>query len=90
MKRNVVYESRFDNELKKIEPDFERADSLIRGIEWVLQRCPEFGTNINKDPPVWFIPAIDVFDLPYVIYYTFNSQKVFMLSFCLADEAKDR
>lgn len=80
MKRNVIREKQFEDELAVLEPDFSRADDLIRGLEWVLQRDPTIGDLVNSDPPVWFVPALDVFDLPYVIYYTFSSTKVFFLS----------
>lgn len=85
MKRDVSYEHEFDAELKGIEDDFERADKLIQGIEWVLQRDPESGTKVSTNPPVWFIPAIEVVDLPYVIFYTFDDRKVCMLSIRVAD-----
>lgn len=80
MKRNVIYEKQFTAELAAIEPDSERADDLIRGIEWVLQREPTYGTRVNSDPPVWFVPACDLYDLPYVIYYTFDAKKIYLLS----------
>ncbi len=80
MKRNIVYEKQFDVELATIEPDSERADDLIRGIAWVLQRDPRHGTRVTSDPPVWFVPACDLYDLPYVIYYTFDEKKVYFVS----------
>jgi hypothetical protein len=80
MKRNVIYEKQFEDELAAIEPDSERADDLIRGIEWVLQRDPNHGTRVHSDPPVWFVPACDLYDLPYVLYYTFDAKKIHFLS----------
>lgn len=69
-----------------IQPDTERADDFVRGVMWVLQRDPQSGTYLsNSDPPVWFVPAPDLFDLPYVMYYTFDQKKVFMLSIRPAD-----
>lgn len=78
--RSVYYEERFDAELLAVCSDFERADELIRGIEWVLCRDPEFGERVSDDCNVWAIALPDVLTLPFVMYYTFSEQYVFMLS----------
>ena len=87
MKRNIIYEKQFEDELKALEPDSERADDLIRGIEWILQRHPRHGTPVSvSDPPLWFVPAADLFGLSYVIYYTYSDKKIYFLSIRVAEE----
>jgi hypothetical protein len=86
--RSVVYEERFERELAAISADFERADDLLRGIEWVLSRNPEFGDRLSPDADIWAIAIPDVFSLPFVIYYTFSKTHVFMLSIHLELSAR--
>lgn len=78
--RSVYYEDRFDAELLALCSDFERADELIRGIEWVLCRDPRFGDSVSGDSDVWAIALPDVLSIPFVIYYTFSDSAVYMLS----------
>ncbi len=77
--RSVSYEPLFDEKLRAIQPDFERADAFIQGVEWLLSRKPEAGTQIGGTA-VWCIPAADVFVKPLMIFYTFTATKVHMLS----------
>jgi hypothetical protein len=76
--RDIVKNSRFEQELAAIEPHIERADEFLEGVEMVLARLPQCGTQIG-DSHVWFIPGWTV-DL--AIYYTFDADRVILLSIC--------
>jgi len=78
--RTVVYDKTFDAALEAIEPSFERADEFLRGTEWLLARNPEYGTLVNPADKLWMMPTADVFPDAYVVWYTFDSAKVYMLS----------
>jgi hypothetical protein len=74
--REIVRNSRFEKELRAIEPHVEKADEFLEGVEMVLARLPECGHRIGNTP-VWFIAAWTV-DL--AIYYTYDEDRVVLLS----------
>ncbi len=76
--RTIVKNSRFEKELEAIEPTIEKADEFLEGVEMVLARLPECGHQIGNSR-VWFIPGWTV-DL--AIYYTFDEERVVLLSIC--------
>jgi len=76
--RDVFRNSQFAEELAALEPNIERADSFLEGVEMVLARLPECGSQLGSSH-VWFIPGWSV-DL--AIYYTFNADRVILLSIC--------
>jgi hypothetical protein len=76
--RTIVKEARFEQELASIEPDVERADDFLEGVETILSRDPQCGHRLGESH-VHFIPGWTV-DLN--IYYTFNDDEVFLLSIC--------
>jgi hypothetical protein len=76
--RTIVREARFERELGAIEPNVERADEFLEGVESILCREPQYGHRIGNSH-VYFIPGWTV-DLN--IYYTFNDEEVFLLSIC--------
>ncbi len=75
----------FDEQLKAVQSDFERADEFIRGIEWVLARDAESGTCVDRVANIWFIPLIDIFRQAMGAFYTFDDEKVYMLSIRMED-----
>ncbi len=76
--RDIFRNSRFEQELAAIVPSIERADEFLEGVEMVLARMPECGTQIGNSP-VWFIPG---WTLDLAIYYTFDGDRVTLLSIC--------
>lgn len=78
--RTVVYERTFDDQLNSLEPNFERADDFISGAEWILSRNPEFGTLVDEESFIWFLPILDIFETSLGISYTFNDEYVYCLS----------
>lgn len=58
------------------------ADEFIEATEWALARQPEIGSPLTTDdPPVWFLPTVDVGRLsPLTVYYTFDATHVYLLS----------
>ena len=76
--RTIIREPRFDKELAAIEPDIERADDFLEGVETILSREPTFGHRLGHSN-VYFIPGWAV-DLN--VYYAFNDDEVFLLSIC--------
>ena len=86
--RSVIYEPRFDQQLRQLLPNFERTDQFVSGVEWVLARDPQVGTRIaNTD--VWFIPAVDIFPQALVIFYTFSKTKVYLMHLGVVDPDPD-
>ncbi len=83
--RDIVRTDRFERELKKIEDDPLRADEFTEAVEWTLARNPASGTQISEDPPIWFIPMVDLpLGSSVAIYYTFDNNKVWLLSIYLS------
>ncbi|CBE67909.1 protein of unknown function [Candidatus Methylomirabilis oxygeniifera] len=79
--RCVIKEKRFESELKRIKTNPRRADDFVEGPEWVLSRDPEQGTQVEEDPPVWFLGIEDDSShLTAAIYYTFDENHVWLLS----------
>lgn len=83
--RDVVRTERFERELQDLEKDPLRADEFTEAVEWTLARDPTSGTQIKVDPPIWFIPLVDLpFGSSVAIYYTFDDNKVWLLSIHLS------
>ena len=83
--RDIVRTERFERELEEIEQDPRRADEFTEAVEWTLARDPTSGTQIREDPPIWFIPMVDLpFGSSVAIYYTFDDRKVWLLSIYLS------
>ena len=74
--RDIARNSRFEQELAALEPNIERADEFLEGVEMVLARMPQCGTQIGNSR-VWFIPGWTV-DL--AIYYAFDADRIILLS----------
>ena len=82
--RSVIYEFRFVDRLAEIQPNFERADAFMQGVEWLLARSPESGTRI-AGTDVWCMPAADVFPQALSIFYTFDDKRVWLLSLAVTE-----
>ena len=83
--RDIVRTERFERELTDIEQDPQRADEFTEAVEWTLAREPTSGTQIKEDPPIWFIPMVDLpFGSSVAIYFTFDDRKVWLLSIHLS------
>lgn len=79
--RDIVRTERFERELREIEENPRRADEFTEAVEWALARDPSSGTQIEDDPPIWFIPMADTLDDSSVaIFYTFDDQVVWLIS----------
>jgi hypothetical protein len=76
--RDIFRNQRFEQEVAAIEPNVKRTDEYLEGVEIVLARLPECGTRLGNSS-VWFISGWTV-DL--AIYYTFDDNKVVLLSIC--------
>lgn len=79
--REVIYETRFSEQLEQLEPDPLIADECIRtGAEWLLSRDLEMGVNV-KGTHVWYVGAIDwPRHREFIVYYTFNDTHIVFLS----------
>lgn len=79
--RSVIRNETFAKQLQDIKPGARRADEFMRGIEWILSRHPESGTQVGPNYHVWAFPVLDALDLPeLIVYYTFNDDNVWLLS----------
>jgi hypothetical protein len=78
--RTVLWEHKFEAELRKIEPDAKRGDALVSGAEWVLAKAPTKGTHMPRTH-VW---TFFLRDIPkgrsLTIYYTFDADQVYFMS----------
>jgi hypothetical protein len=74
--REIVRNRRFENELRALEPHVRRADELVEGVEIILARTPECGSQLG-DSHVWFVPGYTV---TLAVYYTFDEDRVILLS----------
>ena len=78
--RSVRWEKQFSDEMARLEPDPERADELVEGIDWVLARLPTYGTNI-AGTNVWVISIREVAKhRTLVVFYTYSNIEIFLLS----------
>ena len=73
--REVIWDKRFESELRALEPHTRRADELVEGVEITLSRNPTCGTRLQESD-VWFIAGYTV-DL--AVYYTFDADHVILL-----------
>jgi len=78
--RQVIEETRFRLELRRLIKTAERADEFVDGAKWLLARDPMQGKQIGNSM-VWFLAMKQkVGILPVVIYYTFDEGNVNLLS----------
>ena len=83
--RDIARTERFERELQDIEKNPRRADEFTEAVEWTLARDPSSGTQISENPSIWFIPMVDIRNGSSVaIYYTFDRNKVWLLSIYLS------
>lgn len=91
--RTIIKTHRFELELRDlIASGAKGADEFIEATEWALARRPEIGSLLTTgDPPVWFLPAIDVprINPLIVIYYTFDATQVCLLSIQVATPSRN-
>ena len=82
MVRTIVEEEQYVRQLQDIEGDSRRADELMFGITWMLARDAGMGWRVSKDSPVWILFSnTDNADIDSLtIYYTFDSERVHLLS----------
>ena len=74
--RTVVFDKRFEEELKQIESHVRRADEFVEGAVAILARDPEAGFRLEGSQ-VWFIGGHTV---DAALYYTFDADHVYFLS----------
>ena len=78
--RVVLHEHRFEEEFAALEPDPERREEIISGIEWALSRNPERGA-FTEGQGVWIRELCDpTAQKRFWIFYTFNDTTVILLS----------
>ena len=78
--RAVIQSHRFEQEMAAIEARVERSDQFLEGAEWYLVRCPEVEMQLGNSH-VWFLPTEELVAMePLMIYYTFNDDRVVLLS----------
>jgi len=81
--REIIEEFQFTDELRELMPDFVRADEFVEGAKFVLSRNPEYGSLVGRN--VWFLPMWSVEEgRSLSLYYTFDSEHVFLLSIQIA------
>ena len=65
--REVVRESRFEHELRRLIREAIPADEFVEAAEYLLARDPLIGSPVTEDASVYF-------------YYTFDESTVWLLS----------
>jgi hypothetical protein len=85
--RSVVKTHRFEVELRDLLGTGARgADEFIEATEWVLSRRANIGSLVTTDdPPIYFLPVVDIDRLSrLIVYYTFDDDCVYLLSIQVA------
>ena len=75
--------------LHLVQDGAEAADEFIEATEWALSRRAEIGSRVTTDdPPVWFLPIVEVSRVSrLIVYYTFDTDHVYLLSIQVALES---
>lgn len=85
--RTVIREHRFDEELRRIEPDARRADAFVEAAEWALSRDPEQGIPVRPSSPIRLLFQMELPDSPpLALYYRFDDQYVYLLSIVISPQ----
>jgi hypothetical protein len=86
--RTIVKTRLFEEQARELfENGIRGADEFIEATEWALARRAELGSLTTTDnPPVWFLPIVeDVTRVSrLVVYYTFDTNCVYLLSIQVA------
>jgi hypothetical protein len=88
--RTIVKTPQFEAQLDDlIKGGTRSADEFIEATEWALARRAELGTlTTTDDPPIWFLPIVDVGRVSrLIVYYTFDANCVYLLSIQVAQES---
>lgn len=77
--REIVEQPRFAEERRSLEPNNRLLDDILGGVYRVLARKPQIGHRVGER--IWAI-ATQVWrdSPPYVIYYRFDSRRVYLES----------
>ena len=88
--RGIVKTHRFEVELRDLLATGARgADEFIEATEWALSRRANIGSLVTTDdPPIYFLPVVDVDRISrLIVYYMFNDDYIFLLSIQVAAES---
>lgn len=76
--RDVVWDARFENELADLSLKILRLEDAVDGLEWVLAREPERGTQVaGTDIYAW---PVQTYFSQALVYYRFDDRQVSLLS----------
>ena len=78
--RQVIWEHRFEHDLRALSSEAKQADTFVEAAEFVLARDPEIGKRIGPDSNVWSLPMAPIGDLEISLYYTFDESTVWLIS----------
>ena len=74
--RTVWWANEFDISLRQLrlsQPQLARIDEFIEGAIDILSREPRFGTRLDRNGVVWYLPIADVPTLPRLwLYYAYD------------------
>jgi hypothetical protein len=80
--RTIIKEPAFELALHNLIERSRDADEFIEHAELTLARNPRVGTQITTgNKSVWFLPMVTEKRIknPLVLYYTFDSDRVYLL-----------
>ena len=78
--REVVRESRFEHELRRLIREAIPADEFVEAAEYLLARDPLIGSPVTEDASVYFLPMAPIEGRQISLYYTFDESTVWLLS----------
>jgi hypothetical protein len=78
--RRLYWAPEFASQLGDLEQHVPQIRESLRGLMLRLRTDPEFGEKISENPPRWFVPMPDVIKRPLGIVYTFDDDRVVLLS----------
>lgn len=83
--RKLYQDDEFAKQYADLQQHVPRLDEFMRGLKHKLLTNPEFGTQIQHDPPVWFVGMPDIVAKPIGVSYTFDDDRVVLLSIWIDD-----
>lgn len=78
--RTIRQVERFEEEFEDLEPEFERRDEVLRGVQSVLNNSPETGHHIENGIFVIRTRFTGPQESDFAVFYRFDDEYVTLIS----------
>jgi len=78
--RTLVRQPRYESEAKELLGSAKRADDVIRGLEALVCRHPEWGMSVPGRPPSFASWVTHHRRQAFQVLYRYSDEKVYLLS----------